>query len=67
MSRVNFFLHEYCKIFKKANNLNFLKQRLYKIGILRHWKGVSMVRTLAALPEDPGSIPSTHMVSYNLL
>jgi len=32
--------------------------------IKRGWRECSAVRSTAALPEDPGSIPSTHMTVY---
>ena len=31
------------------------------------WRLAQCLRALAALPEDPGSIPSTHMAAYNCL
>jgi len=35
--------------------------------IFMGWKDASAVRALAALPEDPGSIPRTYMAAHNCL
>jgi hypothetical protein len=39
-----------------------LKNYIVKVREMAQW-----LRTLAALLEDPGSIPSNHMVAYNCL
>jgi hypothetical protein len=31
------------------------------------WREAKRLRALAALPEDPGLIPSTHMATHNYL
>ena len=35
--------------------------------VLRGWRDGSKLKSTAALPDDPGSIPSTHVVDHNHL
>jgi hypothetical protein len=42
-----------------------LPRRCLKL-IFMGWKEGSAVRALAALPEDPGSIPSTYMAAHRV-
>lgn len=40
-------------------------QTEFKKTYYRGWRDGSAVRALATLPEDPGSVPSTHTVTHN--
>lgn len=52
--------------YKKFNNVNLVVHAFTPstqgAGAMAEW-----IQTLAALTEDPGSVPSTHMVAYNCL
>ena len=53
-----------CAILLSGNNLaketGDLKKMELEAGEMAQW-----LRVLAILPEDPGSVPSTHVVAHN--